>query len=179
MKYLIVLVAAVLTGCASTPRAPMASGFSVDQFIAVTLQYHGDTLAGASTYGPTEKKFACERAGESAVVQSKGLLPKGDQLVATCLRIAFGGPLPAGAEPVEPAQIMPLEWITIAVEYDAHGGFVGAQALYTSADVESCHAKNVVKVKSNYADGHVAAGNSLLLYCLPVPSLSDDEGMPT
>jgi hypothetical protein len=180
--YVVLASLALLAGCSRAPlgmwkvmNAGANSAFTVDQFIAVALEYQGPrAIAGIDTYGPTAKEFACERAAEAAVSQSGDMLPPGHTLVTTCLHIAFGGPLPKGAAVSVPITGKPFEYVTIGVEYTRVGEFLGAQAMHSSPDLATCMREARDVIRSNYADEHVAAGDSLLLYCTPVPTLEQD-----
>lgn len=174
MKYLFVLFAlaiGLLAGCSRVASVPRYA-FTVDQFVAVALEYQGPhALIGVDTYGPTAKEFACVRSTQAAISQSDDMVPKGHTLVATCLHVAFGGPLSHGAAISVPIAGTPYEYVTIGVEYAGNGEFVGAQALHSSPDLKTCMREARDVIGSNYRDGHVAAGNSLLLYCTPIPVL--------
>lgn len=159
--------------CASAADHP---SFTVDQFIAVAMEYQGPRdLVGADTYGPTTKEFDCSKGEQAAVAQSGDLIPAGHTMVTTCLHVKFGGPLPRGAALAVPETGQPYEYLTVGVEYTASGRFVGAQALHAASDVKTCMAEAKDLLKSNYADGSIPAGNSLLLYCMPVPTIQNDK----
>jgi len=149
----------------------MAHGaFSVDEFVAVALEYHGPrALIGADTYGPTPEEYSCVRSAQAGVAQSDDLLPSGHKLVTTCIHVKFGGPLPRGAALAVPVTGTPFEYLTIGVEYAKSGAFVGAQALHAAPDVKTCMKEAHEVIDDNYRGGEIAAGNSLLLYCMPVP----------
>lgn len=171
-KLFAFLLIAIIAGCVKSPSPPQHFGFDVDQFIAVTMEYQGaHALIAADTYGPTTKEFDCSRSAEAAVAQSDNVLPAGHTMVTTCLHVKFGGPLPRGVALPIPIAGTPFEYLTVGVEYTAAGGFVGAQALHSAPDVRTCMAEARDVIASNYRDGTVPAGNSLLLYCMPVPTL--------
>lgn len=178
-KFSAILLLALLSGCSHAPQSAK-HGFVVNDFLTITMEYQNPReLVGVDTQGPTRKAFKCEQAGEAAIMQSDGMIPKSHRLVATCLHISFGGPLPKGSAVSIPVSGTAFEYVTIGVEYTKQGHFFGAQALHSSPDKATClrEAKDVLG--SNYRDGHVKAGNSLLLYCMPVPVLEDnakDEG---
>lgn len=178
IAYLIILLA--LAGCAKTSHpiaiAPSAArAFTVDQFVAVVMEYSGSrALVGADTHGPTAKEEPCARSAAAAMSQGD-VLPKGHKLVTTCLHVKFAGPLPSGAAIQTPVSGTPFEYLTIGVEYAKAGDFVGAQALHPAPDAKTCMHEARDVIDSNYKDGHIAAGNSLLLYCLPVPVIDTDS----
>jgi hypothetical protein len=153
--------------CAAAP----ATHFSVNQFVLVALEYDAhSSLAGVDTYGPAPSTFRCTVAATHAIIDADKQLPKGHTLVTTCLHVMFGGPLPKGAAVAIPSKKAPPEYITVGVEYGPGGKFVGAQALHASLTIKTCMHESKSVLQSNYADGHVSAGNSLILYCVPVPS---------
>lgn len=177
MKCLAALLfAALVAGCAKSPQ-PIASnhfGFSIDQYIAVALEYQGPrSLIGADTYGPTEKEFECVRSDAAGIAQSDDMLPHGSTLVTTCLHVKFGGPLPKGAVAILPEVRGTFEYVTVGVEYGYGGGFVGAETLHIAPDRPTCLKEAHDVLDSNYQDGHVEPGNSLLLYCIPIPVLEN------
>ena len=187
VKNIIALLLLALVGCSKLPSStwtvasPSAhTKFTVDQFVAVAMEYQGSrSIFGIDTYGPTGNAFKCGRSAQAAVSQSGDMLPHGHTLVTTCLHVKFGGPLPRGAALAVPIAGTPFEYVTIAVEYTKVGTFVGAQALHDSPDLKTCMRQAHDVIQSNYSGGQVSAGNSLLLYCTPVPVLernSKDEG---
>lgn len=179
MKSIVLLFTAMLlAACAKAPSGmeiaaqveSAQNSFTVDDFIAVAMEYQGpSTLVGVDTYGPTDKEEVCQRSTAAAVVQSDDMLPHGHTMVTTCLHVKFGGPLPRGAAVTVPVAGTPFEYMTIGVEYTHAGDFVGAEALHPAPDVKTCMREARDVIGSNYKDGHVAAGNSLILYCVPVP----------
>lgn len=150
------------------------AGFAVDQFTAVSLEYaDAHDLVGVDTYGPTAKAFACERASAAALAQSHDMLPPGHAMAMTCLHVKFTGPVKHGRVVMQPFHGTPLEYVSIAEEFTASGKFYGAEALHRSANASACRSSSRDVIDTNYREGKVPAGNSLLIYCLPVPVLAD------
>jgi len=174
MRYLTFLLLFFIAAC--SPNAKVAhTGFAVDEFVAITLEYQGPrAVVGIDTYGPTKRAFKCGQTGAAAVSQSDGLIPKSHTMVATCLHVDFGGPLPKGAAVEIPVTGTPFEYVTIGVEYTKEGHFVGAQALHSSPDAKTCMREAHDVIDTNYENGQVAADNSLLLYCMPIPAIETD-----
>ncbi len=138
--------------------------FTVNQFILVQFQYVGPReLSGISTYGPAAHAVQCERAGAT------GSDSKGPAYVVTCLHIAFGGPLPAGAVALNPTAAPTIGFAAIAIEYGPTGRFVGAQPLHGAIDAPTCMAQSKDLLQGYYKDGSVPHGNSLLIYCVGIP----------
>jgi hypothetical protein len=173
-----ILLAALgfVAGVSATPVKSQSNTFTVDQFVAVALEYQGArALVGANTYGPTDKEFECIRGAQAGVSQSDDILPAGHKLVTTCIHVLFSGPLPNGVAVAVPPTGIPIEYLTIGVEYTGGGDFKGAQALHVAPDLKTCMSEARDLLKSNYGDGSVPAGNSPLLYCTPIPMLQQNQ----
>lgn len=97
MRKIVTVLAIVLISVLGTflvMRRPAKLGFSVDDFLAVTLEYSSPReIVGVDTYGPADKAFQCERSVAAAIAQSHDMLPKGHMMTATCLHLKLDGPL--------------------------------------------------------------------------------------
>ena len=85
------------------------------------------------------------------------------------MHVAFRGPLVHGAVAVVPTNTPAHGYISVAVEYNTSGHWVGAQPLHGSSDAASCINEAKHLLKTNYTHGRVPAGNSLIVYCLALP----------
>jgi hypothetical protein len=174
-KLFAFILVALVSGCARQTPTPHGA-FVVDQFVAVAMEYQGThALVGANTYGPTPKEYSCVRGAQAGVAQSDDMMPAGHQLVTTCIHVLFGGPLPKGAALAMPVSGEPFEYLTIGVEYAKSGAFVGAQALHPAPDLKTCMREAREVIDDNYKGGQIEAGNSLLLYCMPVPVIEHNS----
>jgi hypothetical protein len=178
MKNLLVLAALALTACAAIPPKPVAvkAGFAANDFLIVALEYAGPReLAGVNTFGPAPKSELCQRASAALIAQGHDVMPAGHTLVATCLHVKFSGPLEHGAVIMQPFVGAPLAYLKVGVEYTASGGFVGAEPLNATADAETCRNQAREIIDSTAKDGKIPAGNSLLIYCVPIPVLPQQD----
>ena len=160
----------------SLHSTPSSSGFLANDFLTVTLEYAGPReLVGVDTYGPAVKAFQCERSAAAAVAQAHAMLPPGHLLTATCLHVLFKGPLgPDGAVVAQPFHGKPLEVIAVGVEFTHSGKFFGAEALHRASDVGTCVREAHEVIESNRRHGKIPEGNSLVIYCMPVPVIPKD-----
>jgi hypothetical protein len=153
--------------------------FAVDEYMALALEYSGpQTLLGINTLQPVPKAVQCQRGVAAAIVQAHDYLPEGHTMIATCLHVKFTGPIPNGAVVVNPFSGSPLEYVNVATEYDSSGNFVGAQALNPAPDMQTCVNESKDLVKTNYTLGKIPPGNSLIIYCVPIPVLPTDGTQP-
>jgi hypothetical protein len=171
------LAALMLTGC-STVR--VRHGFTVNDYVGVALEYAtSHDLAGVNTFGPMPKEFDCQRTAATVVGDAQGRLVPGHRLAATCLHVALKGPLGKhGAVVPQPFSGTPLTVVAIGVEYSRAGKFFGAQPLHAAPDVKTCVWQAHDVIDSNQKAGKVPLGNSLLVYCLPIPFLPPDAAPP-
>ena len=157
--------------CAALAEKP-PKPFTVDQFLMIAMEYDGThSIVGVDTYGPSEKEFLCQRGAAAAVSQAQGKLARNHTLVTSCLQVEFGGPLPKGAVAIVPAGFTPIEYVTVAIEYTSSGDFLGAKALHAAPDAKTCHREARDVLDTNYKSGKVPSGNSMILYCVPAPSI--------
>jgi len=179
-KVLASLLFAALFSVSAAASQPATHGFTADQYITVALEYAGPrTLVGVNTFGPFDKAVLCERGTVAAISQAyqSGAVPKGHLLAATCLHVKIKGPLLRPVVVMTPFQGVPLGYVSIAVEYDTAGVFVGSQPLHASPDAATCKKTN----EDVLARNPVAPGKSLLIYCVPIPAMTgqaSSEALP-
>ncbi len=174
MKHL--LAALLIVGPHASPLSWLwhasSHPFVADTYLTVGLDYQSATvLAGVSTYGPTPKAVMCERAEAAFVAESKGMEPPGHTAAATCLHVRFSGPAPKGQVVMQPGTAKPIAVVLIGVEYDSLGKWYGAEALHSTDSAKVCEKQANVVLADNLKNGRVPKGNTLLIYCLPVPAL--------
>jgi hypothetical protein len=131
-----------------------------------------NTLTGLDPFGPFAKEFDCTQYATTVIGQAADKLPRGDLMSSTCLHIAMKGPLGKhGAVVPQPFSGRPVTVAAVGVEFDRHGGFVGAQRLHYARDLKTCIWEAHDVIDSNQRDGKVPLGNSLLIYCVPIPGI--------
>ena len=151
---------------------------SVNDFIGIGLQYnHAGFLTGADILGRAPKEEICEHNAELVADYSyaHGFVTGGDKLVVSCLHVLFLKPITHGQVVVQPDVAHSMGFIGIGLEYTVDGKFFGAERLGEAPDVKTCVKEGNDTISSSYRHGKVKDGNSLLIYCIPVPPANGGE----
>ena len=179
MKYLPLLaLLGLLGGYAMADSAISQHPFLVDEFELLSIEYSGPkTVVDIVPYGPTSNEFICGHTGAAAVAQAN----PNHRYAYTCLHIMFRGPIHNGAVVVQPAGTDEsiFEWAAFGIDYALDGSEIGGtrnlKGPFKSAD--ECRADAEDLKRDTYATGAAPSDSTLLIYCVPIPIVTERGGV--